>query len=241
VNAPAPHPSFLELDRHALGAGRADTAAHVASCETCRARLIDIGQVGPASDAPAWALRLEPRQRPLFGWLTARRVRPLGWGVTAFACVFALWLASGHLGTRPIGTGVDSYVGTKGGPALWLYVKHGERIDIWNGTDPVHPGDLLRLKVQPARYRHISVFTASGKTPAAYARLYDGPVAAPTALPFSWKVDAQPGDETLVVVLASESVSPDEVANVLTRGDDGRRWSRRFVLAKVGAREGARP
>ena len=170
------HPSFLELDRHALGVGRPDTPAHVASCETCRARL---GQADPAPSVPAWALRLDARPRARFAWASSPRLRPLGWGVTAFACALVLWIATGHLRTRATGIGADTdtYVGTKGGPDIWLYVKRGERVELWNGSDPVHPGDLLRLKVQPDRYRHVSVF-GGNKAPNAYTRLYDAAVAA---------------------------------------------------------------
>ena len=228
-SAASSHPSFLELDRHALGVGSADTKAHVGGCETCRARL---GAVEPPAEAPAWALRLEARRPPRFAWPAALRLRTVAVGVAAFACAFALWIATGH----------DPYVGTKGGPEVWLYVKRGERVEIWNGTDPVRPGDLLRLKVQPDRYTHISVF-GRDKTPNAYARLYDAPVPPnrAAAVPFAWQVDAQPGDETLLVVLGPDAVSADEAASVLAHGDGGRHWARRLVLAKSVPRDGATP
>ena len=60
-------------------------------------------------------------------------------------------------------------------------------------------------------------------------------------MPFSWKVDAQPGDETLLIVLGAEAVSPDQVANILGHPDEGRHWSRRLVLAKAVLRDGAPP
>lgn len=238
VAAP-PHPSFLELDRHALGAGGADTAAHVASCETCRGhlRLLE----APA-EVPAWAARLDARAPRRFGWPAALRLRTAGLAVAAFACAFVLWTAVGHV--RPHITAVDGdpYVGTKGGPQLWLYVKRGDRIEIWNGVDPVRPGDLLRLKVQPDRYPHISVF-GRDNAPNAYAKLYDAPVpddrTAP--LPFAWKVDGQPGDETLLIVLGPGAVTADEAASFLAHGDGGRHWVRRLVLAKTVSRDGAPP
>jgi hypothetical protein len=244
ADAPSQHPSFLALDRHALGVASADTAAHLAGCETCRAHLRD---VAPATGVPAWALEIEAPRRPRFAWPWAPRSRKLGWGVAALACAAALWVASGHLAGTPAtgtgaGTGAGAYVGTKGGPEIWLYVKRGERIELWNGSDPVHPGDLLRLGVQPDRYRHISVFGGNG-APRAYTRLYDAPVAAgqPTAVPLAWKVDAQPGDETLLVVLGPEAVAPDEVGKILAQGDQGGHWSRRLTLPKAAPRDGAPP
>jgi hypothetical protein len=237
--ASSAHPSFLALDRHALGVPQPEIAAHVAGCEACRAH---VAGVAPVPEVAAWALRLEPRRPPRFAWWP--RWRALRWGVLAFASAFVLWRAAGHFttGANSIGADVGSYVGTKGDPVLWLYVKRGERVELWNGSDPVRPGDLLRLKVQPDRYQHISVF---GRTPSPrdYVRLYDAPVASgqPTALPFSWKVDAQPGDETLLVILGPASVSPAEVSDVLARGGEGRYWSRRLSLAKALTRDGAPP
>ena len=227
----AGHPSFLELDRHALGAGRADTAAHVASCEACRVHL---QAVEAPAEVPAWTARLEARAPRRFGWPAALRVRTAGLAVAAFACAFVLWLAVGHVGPRA--TAVDPYVGTKGGPELWLYVKRGDRVEIWNGVDPVRPGDLLRLKVQPDRYPHISVF-GRDKAPNGYAKLYDAPVPddRAAALPFAWKVDGQLGDETLLIVLGPGAVTADEAASFLAHGDGGRHWVRRLVLAKTGA------
>ncbi len=206
------HPSFLELDRHALGVSAAGVAAHVATCEACQAHLRLVEPGGAAADVPAWALA-QRRRPPRLRW-------SVSFAAAAAACALVLWLAVGHRG----GGGIE----TKGGPELWLYVKRGERVDLWNGTDPVRPGDRLRLKLQPDRYRHISVFGGAG-------RLYDAPLVSGqlTSLPFSWEVDAQPGDETLVVILGPESVAPEEVADVLARGDAARYWSRRLVLAKA--------
>ena len=236
--AGGPHPSFLELERHALGAARAETAAHLASCEICRGRL---PPVEANAEAPAWALRLAPRRAAPFAWPFAPRLRTLGWGAAAFACAVALWFAGGHLRAPATVGGGDPYVGTKGGPELWLYVKRQERVEVWNGTDPIHPGDLLRLKVQPDRYRHISVF-GRGRSPDAYVRLYDAALGSePTVLPFAWKVDAQPGDETLLVVLGPDAVAPDAIPAVLSPRDGGRHWTRRLVLAKAVPRDGARP
>jgi hypothetical protein len=230
------HPSWLALDRHALGIAQPDVAAHLASCETCRARL-----PAPASTsaAPGWARQLPPRPRAWLAWAVGTRPRALGLAAATFACATLVWFAAGRH-NDPHG-----YLGTKGGPELWLYVKRGEHVALWNGTDPVVPGDLLRLKIQPDRFKHVTVFAASRK-PREYSRLYDGAIAPgePKALPFSLKVDAQPGDESLIVVLGSETVPPDHVDEVLAGDGDkeGRRWSRRLVLAKtIDQRDGSPP
>jgi hypothetical protein len=239
----AQHPSSLALDRHALGVATPEVAAHVASCEACRARL-----AAPADTVPAWARQLPPRHRGWLAW-AGRVLAPVGprrgaFGLAAaLACVALVWAAGRH-GTTPAGPG--DYVGTKGGgPELWLYVKRGDGVALWNGSDAVAPGDQLRLKIQPGRFKHVTIFGATGAA-GAYNRLYDGAIAPgePTALPFSLRVDAQPGDESLLIVLAAAPAPPDQVEKLLA-GDadrDGSRWSRRLVLAKtVNQRDGSRP
>src|SRR3982751_923570 len=108
---PSPHPSFLELDRHALGGARADVATHVAGCESCQARL---AHPGPASEVPAWARQLEHRRRSWFSWPALTRTRALAFAATALACVVLVWTTGGHVITRPPGFGArEDYVGTK--------------------------------------------------------------------------------------------------------------------------------
>ena len=233
------HPSFLALDRHALGVAPPEVTAHVATCATCRARL---AASAPAPAVPAWARALPPRRRAWFVWPVSTRPRVLGLAVAALACVALVWVTGGRFGT-PVGS--HDYVGTKGGPELWLYVKRGESVALWNGSDPVIPGDLLRLRIQPDRFKHVTVFGAT-RTTGEYNRLYDSAIASgePTALPFSLKVDAQAGDETLLVVLGSAEVRPDQVDKVLAGDGDtnGRWWSRRLVLSKaINQRDGSRP
>ena len=167
----------------------------------------------------------------------------LGLTVAAVVCAALVWITGGNFGT-PVGS--HDYVGTKGGPELWLYVKRRKNVALWNGTDPVIPGDLLRLKIQPDRFKHITVFGAKRTAAGEISRLYDGAIASgeATALPFSMVVDAEPGNETLLVVLGSAAVGPDQVDKVLA-GDgekDGRWWSRRVVLSKtITARDGSQP
>lgn len=238
---PSQHPSFLALDRHALGIAQPEVAAHLASCEACRARL-PAPAPASAAEVPTWARQLPPRRRAWAFWPVSTKPRAFGLVVAAFACAALLWVTGDKIRTPG---GPHDYVGTKGGPELWLYVKRGESVALWNGTDPVVPGDLLRIKVQPDRFKHVTVFGAT-RTPGEYNRLYDSAIVAgePTALPFALKVDAQPGAETLLVVLGSAVVPPDQ-ADKVPAGDgenEGRRWSRRLVLPKtVSPRDGSRP
>lgn len=234
------HPSYLALDRHALGVAQPEVAAHVATCAICQARL---PAPPPAPALPAWARALPPRRRAWLAWPSRTGPRTLGLAVAALACAALVWITGGNFGTP---AGSHDYIGTKGGPELWLYVKRRENVALWNGAEPVIPGDLLRLKIQPDRFKHITVFGLK-RTPAGeISRLYDGAITSgeATALPFSLVVDAEPGNETLLVVLGSAAVGPDQLDKVLAAdGDkDGRWWSRRLVLSKtITPRDGSRP
>ncbi len=225
MKADSHHPSTLALDRHTLGVAPPDVAAHVAGCAACRGRMHD---AAPAREVPAWARQLGPRRRHPRAWSWRARGVTLAFGVAAFAGVAIFWTA----GRRGVDVG---YVGTKGAPELRLFVKRGARVELWSPARPVVAGDLLRLEIQPDRFAHVSVFEAAPES-GAYVRLYDAAVAPgrPTALPSAWKVDAQPGDETLVVVLGPDSVAPGEVARLLA-DDDGRHWTRRLVVTKSGS------
>ncbi|HTA21333.1 MAG TPA: hypothetical protein VK989_18705 [Polyangia bacterium] len=223
MKADSEHPSALALDRHALGVAPPDVAAHVAGCAACRGRLQDAA--APSREVPAWARALGPRRRGARAWSWRARGVTLAFGVAAFACVAVVWTAGREHG--------GGYVGTKGAPELRLFVKRGARVELWNPAVPVVAGDLLRLEIQPGSFAHVSVFEAAPE-PATYVRLYDAAIAPgrPTALPSSWRVDAQPGDETLVVVLGPDAVAPGEIARLLA-DDDGRHWTRRLVVTKA--------
>jgi hypothetical protein len=160
--------------------------------------------------------------------------------VAALACVAVVWTAR----PRPVADDAGAsapYLGRKGAPALQLFVKRGARVAPWDPAVPVAAGDLLRLEVQPDRFTHVSVFEAT-RPAGSYERLYDAAIAPgkATALPSAWRVDAQPGDETLVVVLGSDPVAPAEVPRLLS-ATDGRHWTRRLVVAKAADQGGSPP
>jgi hypothetical protein len=217
VSAPVVHPSFLALDRHALGEASPEVAAHAATCGECAAYL---AAAGPSTaPVPAWA-RDAGARRPWFAWSGLRAF------TLAVATVVLVVGLVRHRGDE------ESYVGTKGTPGAWLFVKRGADVHAWDGREPVAPGDRLRLKVQGAGFAHVSVFEAVA-TPPGWERLYDGALGAQAvSLPSAWEVDERPGAETLVVVLAKDAVAPADVAGLAARGGDEQHWLRRFVLEK---------
>jgi hypothetical protein len=185
------HPSFLELDRLALGASREATRAHVDQCPQCQAHL---AQLEWQTSVPDWVRgRGAPKPRTV-----GARWRLLGL-VATFAGAAAVWVMVSHV--PPAET-----VGAEkaAGPGVALYVKHGDQVLLWDGQTPVHPGDHLRLQVAPEGFAHIRV---TGEVPSDVLYEADLP-AAGGFLPLSWRVDEAPQEEVLDVTLSGPGKTP---------------------------------
>lgn len=202
---PAPaHPSYLVLDRAALSWSSSQLDEHLASCEECRRYVESLREAPPSSAMLPIRNRIErareERQRKLrFRWLTGAST------ILAAAC---LLLLVGRA-TPPSPSQRPAYVGVKGFSSVWIYVKHGTTTKLWDGKQTVAGGDRLRLKVDPAGYRRVEVYSV--KNASAPELLYAGSVA-PTqsaTLPDAWEVDNEPGAERLFVVFSNEPVKPD--------------------------------
>lgn len=187
TDGPTNHPSFLELDRGALGSVSEELRRHLDACPTCRAYAERLQQPLPI---PAWVRDEAARSGP------AARVRawlgPLA-ALVAAAAVFAVVLPL----RKP-------WVAAKGQASVALYLKRGEQVSLWDGRSRVRPGDLLRLQVVPEAQEHVlvAVSAASGGLEV----LYQGSVAPrrETLLPESWRVDDTAEPETLVVALSAK-------------------------------------
>lgn len=182
------HPSFLELDRAALGVDIAAPArAHLDACARCRQHVEAMRRSEPP---PAWVRHLAPARAPRRAWL---------WGgglALATACAVLLLVAR-----RSAPDDAARFTTVKGAPTVLLHVKRGETVATWDGRATVAPGDRLRLEVAPAGYRRIRVLGARG------AVLHDAPLGAVAALlPVAWQVDDQPGPETLTIFLTDHPV-----------------------------------
>jgi hypothetical protein len=155
---------------------------------------------------PSWvsALADEPRRpSPLPRWAS--------WGVGALAALLALvlWVPRGPEETRSPLSGIRA----KGGPAMALYVKHGDSVRLWDGMSPVASGDLLRLKVMPEGFTWLTVAAAEGTS---WQVLHEGPLSAQgeTLLPTSWRVEPGEQPERLLVVLAHEPLPSDSLSRL---------------------------
>jgi len=198
------HPSYLALDRASLGESTPEVGAHLEGCAACRSYIASLGEPAPAGGFVVVQRVLRRQQQ-------ARRRT---WGalpLAAAACGLVAFLKLGH---RPFGPGQPPtatsvpYVGEKGFLSVWIYVRHGSNTQLWDGKRSVFVGDRLRLKVDPARFHRVEVYSV--KDPDEPALLYAGSVAPgqSATLPDAWEVDAEPGSERLVVVFSNEPVKP---------------------------------
>jgi hypothetical protein len=236
----ASHPSFIALDRLAQG-GSADAAlrAHVAACAHCRTHLA----THASSPEPHPGLAAAARARSERSWflkggssLRARRwfIASGGLAAVGLVALFA-WRPTGEGESRPGG-----YVGSKGGPSVWIYVMRGSELSLWDGREAVGPGDRVRIKVDPQGYARVQVFRegrAVGKLERLYADALDP--ARVITLPPTWAVDEAPEAERLVVIFSQRAIAVEEAERVVARPPEGL-WMRRFVLTKTAA-QGSQP
>lgn len=232
MTAPETHPSFLQLDRRALGVVDPAIGLHVAACERCRTY---VERVSTIPVVPRWAsdLAVAPgaaARPPRYTWHAL---------LAALAGTAALLVLFVQRGPTPNGGGEvndNSYIGAKGLPAVWVYRKRGDDVVLWDGQEPFAPGDDIRLKVDPDGFAHVGVFARGADGHA--SRLYGAPATGNRAalLPVAWSVDDSPGTESLIVILSDKPIDASEVERFLQREDPRRFWLRRLELPKTGAR-----
>jgi hypothetical protein len=211
------HPSYLELDRRALGVAIDPASeAHVTRCERCQGYL---AATSAAPVAPTW---LEPRLR------ARRRRRIAGFGAVAGALALAasvclMWFMLPGRGAN--------YDGIKGAPSVGVYVQRGAVVQLWNGS-ALQAGDRIRLEVAPEEFSYVSVFSVPPVSP--LVRLYAGPVkrGARNLLPKAWQVDAADGPEQLAVFLSDMEISAPAAQTLLRARDPEQVWLVRLSLPK---------
>ena len=220
------HPSFLELDRVALGeAASAGIQEHLPSCARCQAHM-ERAQRGGA--VPAWVGQLDGQTTvsPRHRWLWAG-------GLASAALATAIVLLSIR---APTNGGSAGYTTVKGAAAVAVHIKRDNRVSLWDGHSKVMPADALRLEVVPDGYRYVGVFaeTNAGET-GAYIQLYAAPLPSstePTVLPKAWKVDATPGPETIIVIMSDAPILAVELQRGIQRLVRNGAWVQRLTLLK---------
>ena len=215
------HPSFLTLDRLALGMVVSESErAHIQACAHCQAH---IEQLRSNELLPSWTRELELHSGAhRVRLLRTRSTRWLGHAALGLAAAAAVLLMvirrQETLDTVPDRSPDQvAYTTLRGAPSVGLYVKRGPRVQLWDGRMPIAPGDRLRLKVVPEGFTHVAVFSRSD-APEAESRaqlLLSQPITpdGETLLPRAWQVDDSPGAEVLVVVLGRQPLSTHDLVH----------------------------
>jgi len=180
------HPSELKLERHLLDPGRSPIAGHVAGCDRCRERLLEMEKQG------------EDFRRFVYP-ATLENVSPRRW--TPWRTLWLLAPAAGLAAVLLIvRTGPTSdYTGSKGGGlTLTAYVA------LPSGAKSVADGEIvpasasLRFRVRTSQPCALSLFSvdAAGQV----SRLYAQEVRGDVALPGGIRLDGNAGPERFFAV-----------------------------------------
>lgn len=196
------HPSFLTLDRHALGEASPTVASHLTTCAGCRAH---VEAVMVATPIPARVLEL-------------RQTAPRWWELRWLQVLVPL-VATAVLAVVLINRAPADDVRAKGSPTAAAWVKHGDTVTLWRGA-PLEPGDAVRFQVVMEHFTRVTVVDATAKSV-----LYEAVVTKETTTP-AWTLDASPGGDVVWVVLSNEAVTPAIVESC----DGVAVWCRRFEL-----------
>jgi hypothetical protein len=252
------HPSFLALDRLALGEDApAATRAHVERCEACRAHLDSVRI--PSEPVPTWARQLAsaPRggdRRPhwlAMLWHSAQpghRIRArthvawlgaCGTGLVAAMAAVLLFIVVPRLSPEEGGSGVRA----KGMPGVVVYLRQEGRVVQWNARTPVRAGDEVRLKLVADGFTHVAVTSLPRQAGAAPFVLHRGTLAGPEVLlPEGWRFDASPGPEQVGVAFSLRPLTDAELAAALReRPRTAELWTSILVFQKDETSEGVHP
>jgi hypothetical protein len=217
------HVSTFELDLHwADGCPPGGAlAAHVEDCVRCSAYLE--------------SLRATARDAQLVTPPPARIERPPSSNVkrwTGLAAAGVLAMAASIVLVMKGAPRDHGYVATKGTPAVEILVHRGQDTWIWDGRSPIRGGDTLALRVACEGMGRVAVAAPEGGH---WERLSETecPLAA-EPLPFTLRVDDQPGDEKLAVVLSQSTLDAPRLEHAITEAQQtGEVWAFRFVLPKA--------
>ncbi|QSQ17620.1 hypothetical protein [Myxococcus landrumensis] len=222
------HPSFLALDRAALGVRDALLDAHLEACAECRAYVL---RPRDAEPIPAWVREAPPARVESFG-----REGPWGRFLAATATA-ALVAGAVVLSMKPDALPPPA-VAAKGTPVVAVHLKRGDQVFLWDGQSLLQPGDRIRLSVvsEPHRYVYVGAWDSGGLS--GWSLLFAGPLTpgAPLVLPASWRVDAAEGDEHLRVLFSEEPLTEPEALQLFPLAPQGMKlWTVELRLPKSHA------
>ena len=200
------HPSFLALDRHALGIKVPEVEAHLPGCEQCAGHVARVSQPAPVPQSLGETVKPRPFWTLRMAWVFAP-VAVMGVAVLALP---------------------GDEARSKGTPGLAVYVRHGSQVSRWDGKSSLAVGDALQLEVSPAGFPHLTVLQPGGTT------LYEADIDANKALllPQSWTLDAAPGPERITVVFSYNPLSSAELGQLVAVPRSSRLWTVPLVVPK---------
>jgi hypothetical protein len=223
--------STFALDVH-WASGRTDSAleAHVAGCARCQAYLAKLDEI-LASNAQGAPSETKEAASPRALTIVAPRGRWVrAWAVAASGLALAAGVAL-FVGRTPAASSASSgYVGTKGMPAVQVLVRRGNDTSIWDGRAPLHPGDVLALRVA---CEGLSRVTVAAPGASGWERLSESGCSS-EPLPFTLVVDGEPGDEKLAVVLSDQAIDTERLRAAIEQSTKSAElWTFSFVLPKA--------
>jgi hypothetical protein len=205
------HLSAFDLDLLEMGglsaADRAQAEAHLQDCARCRAEREAAAQL-----RQRFSEHVLPRT---LARVTQRR-RWVGWKWMPVLLAPALAAAALLFYLRPQGEPEYAF---KGGPALTVYARHGDRVWKLRDGQKLQPGDELRFVVAPAGHRYVLVASLDGAGQASIYYPFGGErsaaVASGAELPGSIKLDETLGRERLFALFSDEPLSTADVLRQL--------------------------
>jgi hypothetical protein len=216
--------STLALDVY-WASGRpvhADIERHLRACARCRAYLAVLDASLPQRTATPLVTPPRVMRGPVRAWRA--------WTAPAAAAMLAL-AAVVALISRATPTSPAGYVGIKGTPAVQLLLHRGIDTHVWDGSESVHPGDALAVRVACEGMSRVSVATLDHDR---WERLSEAPCPhGEEPLPFTLVVDGEPGSERLAVVLSEEALDDARLRGAIAANERTTDvWVVAFLLTK---------
>jgi hypothetical protein len=243
------HLTPSDLDALALGfvtpVERARFLAHAGGCGTCGR-----DRSAHAAYAREFLEDVAPRTLPVVRRrIAAARARPAPrgrvwlWpvGLVAAAASFALWVRAVPTARQPdAASRPTSELGIKGGGALHVFAKQGDRVfEVTEGT-ALSPGDAIRFFLDPGELGFVIVGSIDGAGKASIYYPHDRSASAAIApgrrleVPLSVVLDHAPGPERLFAVFSRAPLAAAEMRAALealgARGPEAIRRARDLPL-----------
>jgi len=231
-----PHPTAADFDRAELGSlpeeRLRELAAHVLACGRCaetqaalqRAAAHFRNEVFPRSLPRIVAATSSPAARLRRWWSEASA--GVRWASVAAPVAAALVLTAGTIAYKargPSAVDQEPAVSAKGGPALHLFVRRGDRVFAAQPGAVLDPGDAVRFVVEPAGHQYLLVVSIDGAGKVSVYHPFDGVQSAPLApaarveVPGSIVLDRAPGPERIFALFSDAPLSAAAVGQQLQK------------------------